>query len=72
MMKIPQVLHQMIAACKPFVANTIAAGDCTWVVGCPEAVDGRLVALQIGEPREVRGGGATGYFTGPCPVDGGG
>jgi hypothetical protein len=70
MMKIPQMLHQMIAARESLVANTIAARDSTWKFGHPDAMDGRLVALKIGETCEVCGRGAAGDFAGPCSVKG--
>lgn len=44
----------MVSARETFFAYAVAAGDVARVLGCAYAVDGGLVALQVGQAREVR------------------
>jgi hypothetical protein len=60
----------MVAPRKALVANAIAARHRARVLGRAHAMNGGLVALQIGEACKVCGGGAAGDFAGPCSVDG--
>jgi hypothetical protein len=64
------MLHQMVAPRKALVANAIAARHRARVLGRAHAMNGGLVALQIGEACKVCGGGAAGDFAGPCSIDG--
>jgi hypothetical protein len=43
--KIPQMLHQMVAPREALIANAIAARYRTWVIGRAHTVDRGLVAL---------------------------
>jgi hypothetical protein len=68
--KIAQVFDKMVAAREALVANAVAAWYRTWVFGRTDAVDGGLVALEIGKSCEVCGRGAPGDFACPCSIVG--
>lgn len=65
MMKVPQMLDQMITARESFIAHAIAARHRARKLWGPDAVDGGLVALQVSEAGEVCGGGTR--RDGACP-----
>jgi len=51
--EVAQVLDEVVAAGEAFVAHAVAAGDCAGEFGGAHAVDGGLVALEVGETCEV-------------------
>lgn len=53
MVEVAQVLDEVVAAGEPFIADAVAAGDGAGELWGPHAVDGGLVALQVGEAGEV-------------------
>ena len=53
MVEVAQVLDEVVAAGEAFVAHAVAAGDCAGEFGGAHAVDGGLVALEVGETCEV-------------------
>lgn len=67
MMKVPQMLHQMISPCKSFFSNAIAAAHRAGEVRGRGAMYGGLVALQVSQACEVGGAGAGGEVACPCP-----
>jgi hypothetical protein len=62
------VLDEVVASREALVGDTVAARHSTGELGSPESVDGGLVALEVGQAREVGGGGAGGDVAGPCSV----
>jgi hypothetical protein len=68
--EVAEVLDEVVAAREALVCDTVTAGDGAGVFWLADAVDGGLVALQVGEAGEVCGRGAGGDVAGPGSIGG--
>jgi hypothetical protein len=58
----------MISACEPFLADAVASRHCAGELGLPNAVDGGLMALEVGKASEICRRSAGGDVAGPSSV----
>jgi hypothetical protein len=65
--EVAQVFDEVVTAREALVAHAVAAGDCAGKFGSTHAMDGGLVALQVGKTCKVCRGYAAGYVTCPGP-----
>jgi hypothetical protein len=67
--EVPQVLDKVIAAGEALFSDAIAAWNSAGIFWGSHAMDGGLVALEVGKAGEVCGRGAGWDFARPCSGD---
>lgn len=67
MVKVSEMLDEMITAREALVADAVAARDCAREFRTSDTMNGRLMALQVGEARKVCRGGTRGDIASPGP-----